>query len=297
MVKQIIQGNNSILQNNQQILITMEESSDTIKYQSFSILSTKENIWTPGTQKSIFLTAVQVSAPLAVSILLSDGDDNFLSLRITKPFSTVSQHFSSAYKLKINNSLMVSTSDEEIEYNVYGAVSATQATFNNRSDFSNVNNTTGLANGSLAILNSALIFQSAGRIILGYNMLPSIYNYLEIERVVIKYYCRLSLTLSVGVSSMMLYWRPNSQKNWIELQQISLSLIGTINHLANPLEYDITNAILEAPDPWEVINNLQTSFVGLHTGLGLGNTVQLDAVEIEIFVAGKNKVTLFGYEA
>ena len=128
-------------------------------------------------------------------------------------------------------------------------------------------------------------------------MLPAEYEYLEIQRVVIKYYCRLSLTIAVGVSSMILYWRPNSLENWIELQQINLSIIGSINYLTNPIEQDITEAVLEAQDPWDVINNIQTSFVGVHTGLGLGNIIQLDAVEIEICMTGKNQITLFGYEA
>ncbi len=128
-------------------------------------------------------------------------------------------------------------------------------------------------------------------------MLPTQYEYLEIEQVIIKYYCRLNLTLAVGVSSMILYWRPDSQSDWIELQEISLSIIGSANYLINPIEHDITDMVLEASDPWEIINNLQTSFVGTHTGLGLGNTVQLDAIEIEICAAGKNQITVFGYEA
>ncbi len=127
-------------------------------------------------------------------------------------------------------------------------------------------------------------------------MLPSNYAYLEITSVVIKYYCRLSLTLAVGVSSMILYWRPDSQANWTELQQMSLSLIGAIDYLTVPATYDITNAVLQASNPWEVISNMQTSFVGTHTGLGLGNAVQLDAVEVEICMSGKNQITLYGYE-
>ncbi|HHV08668.1 MAG TPA: hypothetical protein GXX75_00090 [Clostridiales bacterium] len=245
----------------------------------------------------MYLTSVQVSAPLAVSILLSDDDTNFLSLRITQPFSTVSQGFPSAFKLTTGNSLMLSTSDEEISCNIYGAVTAAQVAYNSRSDFINVNNTIGLSNGTLASLNSALLIQTRGRLVLDYSMLPTQYKYLEIEQVIIKYYCRLNLTLAVGVSSMILYWRPNTQVNWIELQQISLSIIGSANYLTNPIEHDITDMVLGAPDPWEVINNLQTSFVGTHTGLGLGNTVQLDAVEIEICMTGKNQITIFGYEA
>ena len=297
MAKQIIQKNNSMVQDNQQINITLEESSDIIKYDSFGILSIKKSIWVPEAQKSILLTAVEVSAPLDISIILSDGDNNFLSLRVTELLSTVSQRFSSAYRLKTNNALMVSTSDEKIKCNTSGAVSAAQVAYNSRSDFVNVNNAVGLANGSLAVLNSALLTQTRGRIILGYSMLPSNYGYLEITSVVIKYYCRLSLTLAVGVSSMILYWRPDSQANWTELQQMSLSLIGAIDYLTVPVTYDITNAVLQASNPWEVISNMQTSFVGTHTGLGLGNAVQLDAVEVEICMSGKNQITLYGYEA
>lgn len=295
-MKQIIQKNSSITQDNQQINGTMEESSYIIKYDSFGILSAKRSIWIPETEKSILLTAVQVSAPLDISIILSDGDKNFLSLRITESISTVNHRFFSAYKLKTNNALLVSTSDEKTKCNIFGAASATQAAYNSRSDFTNVNNAAGLANGSLAVLNSGLLIQTRGRIILEYSMLPSMYADLEIKSVVIKYYCRISLTVAIGVSSMILYWRPDSQENWTELQQISLSLIGSIDYLTIPVTYDITNAVLNASNPWDVINNLQTSFVGTHTGLGIGNAVQLDAVEIEICVAGKNQITLFGYE-
>lgn len=273
------------------------ESSNTIKYESFSTLSTKIPIWIPEANKSIFLTAVQATAPLPISIILSDGEDNFLSLRTIDPFSTVSQRFFSPFKLNTNNTLMVSTSDEENSCNIFGSISATQVNYNGRSDFSNVNNVVGLANGSVASLSSGLLVQSRGRIVLGYNILVSEHDYLEIEKVVIKYYCRLSLTVAVGVSSMILYWRPNPQTDWIELQQISLALIGTIDNLTTPIEHDITETVLGSSNPWEVINNLQTSFVGIHTGLGLGNVIQLDAIEIEVCMKGKNQITLFGYEA
>lgn len=295
-MKEIIQKTGRITEDNQQINGTLEESSYIIKYDSFGVLSAKRSIWVPETEKSILLTAVQVSAPLDISMILSDGDNNFFSLRATESINTVSHRFSSAYRLKTNNTLLVSTSDEKIKCNTFGAVSAAQAAFNGRSDFTNVNNAAGLANGSLAVLNSGLLIQTRGRIVLEYSMLPSIYAYLEIKSVVIKFYCRLSLTVALGVSSMIFYWRPNSQETWTELQQINLSLIGTVDYLAIPVTYDITSGVLEASNPWDVINNLQTSFVGTHTGLGLGNVIQLDAVEIEICVTGKNQITLFGYE-
>lgn len=296
-MKHNIQVENSIQATNQQVLLTIKKSSDVINYYSVGIQPSKTIIWTPETQKSIYLTSVQVSAPLAVSILLSDEDTNFLSLNITQPFSTVSQSFPSTFKLTTGNSLMLSTSDEEISCSIYGAVTASQVAYNSRSDFTNVNNAIGLSNGTLASLSSALLTQTRGRLVLGYSMLPTQYKYLEIEQVVIKYYCRLNLTLAVGVSSMILYWRPNVQVDWINLQEISLSIIGTANYLTNPIEHDITDMVRDASDPWEVIGNLQTSFVGTHTGLGVGNTVQLDAIEIEICTAGKNQITICGYEA
>lgn len=281
----------------EQILLTIKESSDVINYYSLGMQSSKTILWTPEPQKSIYLTSVQVSAPLAASILFSDDDMDFLSLRITQPFGTVSRTFPSEYKLTSGNPLKLSTSDEEISCNASGAVTAVQAAYNGRSDFTNVNNATGLSNGTLASLNSALLNQTRGRLVLGYSLLPAQYKYLEIEQVIIKYYCRLNLTLAVGVSSMILYWRPDTQVDWIELQQISLSIIGSADYLTNPIEHDITDMVRGASDPWDVINNLQTSFIGTHTGLGLGNTVQLDAIEIEICMAGKNQITVFGYEA
>jgi hypothetical protein len=296
-MKHNIQVKNSIQASNQQILLAIKKSSDVINYYSLGIQPSKTILWTPEPQKSIYLTSVQVSAPLAVSILLSDDDIDFLSLKITQPFSTVSQAFPSPFKLSTGNSLMLSTSDEEIPCNINGAATATQVAYNGRSDFTNVNNAIGLSNGTLASLSSALLTQTRGRLVLGYSMLPTQYQYLEIEQVIIKYYCRLSLTLAVGVSSMILYWRPNTQVDWTQLQEISLSIIGSANYLTNPIQYDITDTVLGASDPWAVINSLQTSFVGTHTGLGVGNTVQLDAIEIQICMSGKNQITVFGYEA
>ncbi len=296
-MKHNVQVKNSIRETNQQILLTIQKSSDIINYYTFGKQPSRTILWTPEPEKNIYLTSVQVSAPLAVSILLSDDDINFLSLRITQPFSTVSQGFPSTFKLTTGSPLKLSTSDEEILCNTYGAVTAAQVAYNGRSDFTNVNNAIGLSNGTVASLSSGLLTQTRGRLVLGYSMLPTQYKYLEIEQVIIKYYCRLNLTLAVGVSSMILYWRPNSQADWIQLQEISLSILGSVNYLTTPLEFDITAMVQGASDPWEVINNMQTSFVGTHTGLGLGNTVQLDAIEIEICMAGKNQITVFGYEA
>ncbi|QDR81172.1 hypothetical protein [Sporomusa termitida] len=268
-----------------------------IKDYSFSALPAAIPVWTPSPQKSINLTAAQVSNPLAATIILSsNGDKSFLALRTTESSPTIVQSFPSAYRLSSGDTIFARTADEGERCENFGAATATQVAFNSRSDFSNVNNAAGMADGQVAALSSGLLIGTRGRIVLSYNMSLAALEQLQLESVIIKFYCRLALTLAVGTSTMIFYWRPNSADNWIELQQASLSLLGTLDYLTSPLEQDITAQILTAANPWEVINNLQTSFVGSHTGLGIGNTIQLDAVEVEICVTGLNQLTLFGFE-
>ena len=288
--------NEKIFTSEQQPLFSESNTANMTKYYSFNTLPQKTAVWTPSPQKCINLAAVQASAPLGVTIILSSDDEEFMALRITDTSTTVSQSFPSAYRLMNGNTISLSTSDEETVCETFGAASAAQAAYNSRSDFTNVANAAGLPNGQYATLTSALLIGTSGRIVLDYNMIIEAASQLQIESVVIKFYCRLSLTLAVGTSSMIFYWRPAPTDAWIELQQASLSLIGTLNYLTNPLEQDITAAVLSAADPWEVITNLQTSFVGVHTGLGLGNTIQLDAVTVEVCATGINKIILFGFE-
>lgn len=288
--------NEKIFTSEQQPLFSESNTANMTKYYSFNALPQKTVVWTPSPQKCINLAAVQASAPLGVTIILSSDDEEFMALRITDTSTTVSQSFPSAYRLMNGNTISLSTSDEETVCETFGAASATQVAYNSRSDFTNVANAAGLPNGQYATLTSALLIGTSGRIVLDYNMIIEAASQLQIESVVIKFYCRLSLTLAVGTSSMIFYWRPDPTDAWIELQQASLSLIGTLNYLTSPLEQDITAAVLSAADPWEVITSLQTSFVGVHTGLGLGNTIQLDAVVVEVCVTGINKITLVGFE-
>ncbi len=110
-MKNNILSANNIGEADPQILLTATESSDVIKYYSYGIQPSKTILWTPEPPKSIYLTSVQVSAPLAASILLSDDDIDFSSLRISQPFSTVSQAFPLSFRLAAGNSLMLSTSD------------------------------------------------------------------------------------------------------------------------------------------------------------------------------------------
>lgn len=277
-------------------LSSRENTAAVVKYNSFGVLPEPVAVWTPSAQRCINLTSVQASAPLGVTITLSsDGDEELLSFRLTPAYTALSQTLPAAYRLARGSSIFVSTSDEQSNCQTFGGATATQVAYNGRTDFTNVANAAGPANGQVATLNSALLTQTSGRIVLTYNMAiaPS---QLQIESVVVKYYCRLALTLAVGTSSMILYWRPNSAADWIQLQQVSLSLIGTLNYLTTPLTQDITTAVLAASNPWDVIASLQTSFVGIHTGLGIGNTIQLDAVEVEVCVSGLNALTLCGFE-
>lgn len=273
-------------------------AADDTKYLSFGSISEPVEFWTPANQKAINLTAIQVSAPLGVTVTLSSNDQHTLfSFRLTQSNTTISQTLPAPCRLEKNQSILVSTSAEEIDCNSFGASTATQTAINSRSDFTDVANAVGLADGHVATLNSALLAQTGGRIGLTYSIGTAAMSQLQIESVVLKFYCLLELTLEVGISTMTLYWRSTSSGNWTELQQLSRSIIGSLNYLTTPLEQDITAAVLASAHPWEVIANLQSSFVGTHTGLGVGNTIQLDAVEVEICVTGLNEITLCGFEA
>lgn len=263
---------------------------------SFSVLTDAIPVWTPSAQKCIHLTAIQASAPLGVTITLSSSGKSFLALRISEPAAAISHAFPSACRLKRGDAVFIRTADEERACETFGAVTAEQVAFNSRSDFTNAANAAGLSDGQLAALSSGLLIATRGRIVLTYHMAPAALDQLQIESVRIKFYCRLALTLAIGTSSMTLYWRPDTAADWIELQQASLSLIGTLNYLTTPLEQDITQEVLTDANPWEVIGSLQTSFSGAHTGLGIGNSIQLDAVEVEVCATAINEITLFGFE-
>lgn len=281
----------------QQPLFTRQTSSSVAVYYSFNTLTQPVAVWTPSSQKSIQLTGVHLSAPLGVTVTLStDDNQTLLALRPTQTTSSLCQAFPSACRLAKGRSIFLQTSDEETACKTFGADTATQTAYAGQSDFTNVSNAAGLADGQVASLNSALLAPTGGRIVLTYNMAIAPASQLQIESVVIKYYCRLALTLAVGVSSMILYWRPSSTASWIQLQEFSLSLVGVLNYLVTPVQQDITADVLAAPNPWDVIANLQTSFVGSHTGLGVGNIIQLDAVEIDVCVSGLNQITLCGFE-
>ncbi len=290
--------NQNLLSSGQQPLSKKKKPADSSRYFSFNALTEPVAVWTPASQKCLYLTTVQLAAPLGVTITLSsDGNQQLLSFRLTQAAPSVSQTFPSGCRLSCGSSLLVRTSDEESDCETFGASTASQTAVNGRSDFTNVANAAGFADGQVATLNSALLTQTGGRIVLPYSIAIAALNQLQLTSVMLKFYCRLALTLAVGTSTMILYWRPNAAVDWTQLQQLSLSLIGTLNYLTTPLEQDITAAVLAADNPWEVITNLQTSFVGTHTGLGLGNTIQLDAVEVEICMTGLNTMTLCGFEA
>ena len=290
-------SNDTIFSQKNKPLFTREGASYITKHYSFDILSTEVPIWTPSPTKCINLTSVQASAPLGVTLTLSSNGNKFFSLRVTSYSAVISQQFPSAYKFKPDEAISLRTSDEERAATTSGASNATQVAYNSRSDFTNVTNATGLPNMQFATLSSALLTRSSGQLVLDYsNLVPLTNSQFQIESVNINFYCRLSLTLAVGTSSMIYYWRPNPAEDWIQLQEQSLSLIGTINNLSVPIQQDITTQVLAATNPWNVIKNMQTSFVGVHTGLGLGNTIQLDAVVIDIRMVGKNEISLFGLE-
>ncbi|WP_207900704.1 hypothetical protein [Anaerospora hongkongensis] len=292
-----IRLNQNIFASSLQPLFTKTKTTDPVKYSTFNVLSSPIAVWTPASETTINLTAVQAAAPLGITITLSSDSGNpFLSFRLTQAAAVKNLPLPSAYRLAKGNSIFVRTSDEQSTCTTFGGATATQVAFNGRSDFTNVSNAVGLDNGQVATLSSAVLNQTGGRINLTYSMSMGDINQFQIKSVVVKCYCRLALTLAVGTSTMTFYWRPSSAVDWLQLQQVSLSLVGTADYLTTPLTQDITASVLAATNPWDVIANMQTSFTGLHTGLGLGNSIQLDAIEVEVCVTGINKLTLFGYE-
>jgi len=294
-MKQIFQANQALGQNSSKVYAAIPKGSPQIVYEELNGQVTPKTLWTPQTDKSIYLTGVQACAPLGASIILSEENNDFLALNTTEAMNTVNRNFSAPYKLQPNASLRVRTADEQLKCNTSGATTATPEPIGNRNDFTDVNNALGLHNGTYATLSSILLIQAAGSIVLGYNLLPAMYDQLEIESVVLKFY--FGITLGVALTTTVnLNWRPNPSASWILLQTIQVFVIGSVDYLTNPLQFDITTDVLAAPDPWNVISNLQTSFEGIHTSTLLGNTINLDAVEVEICTTGKNKITVVGYE-
>lgn len=92
-------------------LFTHEHASDIILFNTFSTIQNNNPIWTPTTGKSIYLTALQASSLVALTVTLNRaGNTPFLSIVLTTALATYSESFPSPVRFVPGEVLSLSTS-------------------------------------------------------------------------------------------------------------------------------------------------------------------------------------------
>ncbi len=100
----------SIVFNLEDPLFTREYPSDIVLFQTFTVLQTNTPIWTPGANKSIFLTALQVSAPSPLVVQLNRGNNAaFMSIALTNSLATYGISFSSPIEFNPDEIISITT--------------------------------------------------------------------------------------------------------------------------------------------------------------------------------------------
>lgn len=103
--------NNNVFNYEANPLFTREQASDIILFNSFSAVQNNTPIWTPGTGKRIFLTAIQISSLGALTVTLNRNNNlPFLSINLTTAFATYSESFSSPLKFAPGEAISLRTS-------------------------------------------------------------------------------------------------------------------------------------------------------------------------------------------
>ncbi len=101
----------SIVFNLEDPLFTREYPSDIVLFRTFTALQTNTPIWTPGNDKSIFLTALQVSAPSPLVVQLNRGNNAaFMSIALTNSLATYGISFSSPVEFNPDEIISITTS-------------------------------------------------------------------------------------------------------------------------------------------------------------------------------------------
>ncbi len=104
----------SIVFNLEDPLFTREYPSDIVLFQTFTVLQTNTPIWTPGANKSIFLTALQVSAPSPLVVQLNRGNNAaFMSIALTNSLATYGISFSSPIEFNPDEIISITTNAAE----------------------------------------------------------------------------------------------------------------------------------------------------------------------------------------
>ncbi|WP_099468071.1 hypothetical protein [Konateibacter massiliensis] len=101
----------SIVFNLEDPLFTREYPSDIVLFRTFTTLQTNTPIWTPGTNKSIFLTALQVSSSAALVVQLNRGNNAaFMSIALTSTLATYGISFPSPIEFNSDEIISITTS-------------------------------------------------------------------------------------------------------------------------------------------------------------------------------------------
>ena len=100
----------SIVFNLEDPLLTREYPSDIVLFRAFTTLQTNTPVWTPDTGKSIYLTALQVSAPAPLVVQLSRGNnEDFMSIALTNTLATYGLSFPSPIEFNPDEVISVTT--------------------------------------------------------------------------------------------------------------------------------------------------------------------------------------------
>ncbi|SHN75179.1 hypothetical protein [Desulfitobacterium chlororespirans] len=92
-------------------LITREYPSNIVLFRTFTSAQTNTALWTPASGKSVFMTALQVSASVPVTIQLNRGSNAaFMSIMLTSALATYGASFPSPVQLNQDEAISVTTS-------------------------------------------------------------------------------------------------------------------------------------------------------------------------------------------
>lgn len=101
----------SIVFNLEDPLLTREYPSDIVLFQTFTPLQTNTPVWTPDTDKSIFLTALQVSASVPLVVQLNrENNAAFMSIALTSTHATYGISFPSPIEFNPDEIISITTS-------------------------------------------------------------------------------------------------------------------------------------------------------------------------------------------
>ena len=111
----------SIVFNLEDPLFTREYASDIVLFRTFSTIQTNTPIWTPTSGKSIFITALQISAPAPVVATLNRGGNTpFMSMILTSTLATYSESFPSPIKFQPDEVVSITTNAAAINITLIG---------------------------------------------------------------------------------------------------------------------------------------------------------------------------------